>query len=130
MLVIADAERPVALAGIKGGEDSGITEMTADVLLEAAYFAPAQVRATSKTLGLSTEASYRFERGTDPEIVAKASDRAAALIAEIAGGAVLSGLVDVYPGKSSRNWIEFRGARYTILTGLRIELGEAERILR
>ncbi|MGH9754494.1 MAG: phenylalanine--tRNA ligase subunit beta [Blastocatellia bacterium] len=130
MLVIADAERPVALAGIKGGEDSGITEKTVDVLLEAAYFAPAQVRATSKALGLSTEASYRFERGTDPEIVAKASDRAAALIAEIAGGEVLSGLVDVYPTKAARDWIGFRRSRYTVLTGLRIDLGEAERILR
>ncbi|MBO0724756.1 MAG: phenylalanine--tRNA ligase subunit beta [Blastocatellia bacterium] len=129
-LVIADAERPVAIAGIKGGEDSGITEKTVDVLLEAAYFAPAQTRATSKALGLSTEASYRFERGTDPEIVAKASDRAAALIAEIAGGEVLGGLVDVYPVKASRDWIEFRHARYTALTGLRIELGEAERVLR
>jgi phenylalanyl-tRNA synthetase beta chain len=130
MLVIADAERPVALAGVKGGEDSGITETTTDVLLEAAYFTPAQVRATSKALGLSTEASYRFERGTDPEIVATASDRAAALIAEIAGGEVLGGLVDVYPRKPARDWIEFRRARYTTLTGLQIELGEAERILR
>ncbi len=130
MLVIADDERPVALAGIKGGEDSGITESTRDVLLEAANFAPAQVRATSKALGLSTEASYRFERGTDPEIVATASDRAAALIAEIAGGEVLGGLVDVYPRKPGREWIQFRSARYTVLTGLQIELGEAERILR
>ena len=130
MLVIADAERPVALAGIKGGEDSGIGDTTTDVLLEAAYFAPAQVRATSKALGLSTEASYRFERGTDPEIVAAASDRAAALIAEIAGGEILGGLVDVYPRKSERDWITFRRERYTVLTGLRIELGEAERILR
>src|SRR5512145_1505909 len=116
MLVIADAERPVALAGIKGGEDSGITEMTADVLLEAAYFAPAQVRATSKALGLSTEASYRFERGTDPEIVAKASDRAAALIAEIAGGEVLGGLVDAYPTKAARDWVWFRRSRYAVVT--------------
>src|SRR5689334_10353911 len=77
MLVIADAERPVALGGIKGGEDSGITEKTVDVLLEAAYFTPAQIRATSKALGLSTEASYRFERGTDPEIVPVASAHAA-----------------------------------------------------
>jgi len=130
MLVIADAERPVALAGIKGGADSGITEATTDVLLEAAYFTPAQVRATSKALGLSTEASYRFERGTDPEIVARASDQAAALIAEIAGGEVLSGLVDVYPLKIVRDWIRFRCSRYTVLTGLQIELSEAERILR
>jgi len=130
MLVIADAERPVALAGIKGGSDSGITDSTTDVLLEAAYFTPAQVRATSKALGLSTEASYRFERGSDPEIVARASDRAAALIAEIAGGEVLSGLVDVYPLGLVRDWIRFRRSRYTVLTGLQIELGEAERILR
>ncbi len=130
MLVIADAERPVALAGIKGGEDSGITEKTVDVLLEAAHFAPAQVRATSKTLALSTEASYRFERGTDPEIVAAASDRAAAMIAEIAGGEVLGDLVDLYPRKAIRSPIAFRRARYEILTGLKIELGEAERILR
>src|SRR5215510_5995383 len=130
MLVIADAERPVAIAGIKGGEDSGITDKTVDVLLEAAYFAPARTRATSKALGLSTEASYRFERGTDPEIVAKASDRAAALIAEIAGGEVLSGLLDVYPTKAARGWIWFRRPRYALLTGAPIELGEAERILR
>ncbi len=166
MLVIADAERPVALAGIKGGEDSGITESTADVLLEAAYFTPWQVRATSKALGLSTEASYRFERGTDPQIVPAASDRASALIAEIAGGEVFAGLIDVYPhgtygtygtygthgsheshkshkshkshrthethGTQSgkRDWIRFRRARYTAVTGLQIELSEAERILR
>ena len=130
MLVIADAERAVALAGIKGGEDSGITESTVDVLLEAAYFTPSQVRATSKALGLSTEASYRFERGTDPEIVPVASARAAAMIAEIAGGQVLSGLVDVYPQKAQTHKIKMRRARYQHLTGLQIELGEAERILR
>jgi phenylalanyl-tRNA synthetase beta chain len=130
MLVIADADRPVAIAGVKGGEDSGITEKTVDVLLEAAYFAPAQTRATSKALGLSTEASYRFERGTDPEIVARASDRAAAMIAEIAGGEILSGLADVYPTKATRGWIWFRRPRYRLLTGLPIELSEAERILR
>jgi phenylalanyl-tRNA synthetase beta chain len=130
MLVISDAERPVALAGIKGGQDSGITDSTTDVLLEAAYFTPTQVRATSKALGLSTEASYRFERGTDPEIAAAASDRAASLIAEIAGGEVLRGLVDAYTRGSERRWIGLRRARYSAVTGLAIELGEAERILR
>lgn len=130
MLVIADAERAVALAGIKGGEDSGISENTVDVLLEAAYFTPAQVRATSKALGLATEASYRFERGTDPEIVPVASARAAAMMAEIAGGQVLSGIVDVYPQKAQTHKITMRRARYQHLTGLQIELGEAERILR
>lgn len=130
MLVIADAERPVALGGIKGGEDSGITDATVDVLLEAAYFTPAQIRATSKALGLSTEASYRFERGTDPEIVPVASDRAAKMIAEIAGGEVLSGIVDVYPNPQPRPEAVLRLTKYRALTGLDTSLGEAERILR
>jgi phenylalanyl-tRNA synthetase beta chain len=130
MLVIADAERAVALAGIKGGEDSGISEQTTEVLLEAAYFTPAQVRATSKRLGLSTEASYRFERGTDPEIVPVASERAAQMIIEIAGGEIVGELTDVYPLPRERQPINFRRARYTGLTGLPIELSEAERILR
>lgn len=130
MLVIADAERAVALGGIKGGEDSGISDKTVDVLLEAAYFTPAQIRATSKALGLSTEASYRFERGTDPEIAPVASARAAAMIAEIAGGEVLDGLVDVYPKQTERRRITMRRSRYSHLTGLQIELDEAEAILR
>lgn len=133
MLVIADAERPVALGGIKGGEDSGISDKTVDVLLEAAYFTPAQIRATSKALGLATEASYRFERGTDPEIASVASDRAAALIAEIAGGVISDELLDVYPGKDTvhvgRQAIPFRRARYQALTGLDVELNTAARIL-
>lgn len=133
MLVIADAERAVAIGGIKGGEDSGITDQTVDVLLEAAWFAPTQIRQTSRALGLATEASYRFERGTDPEIVALASDRASRLIAEIAGGEILEGRIDVYPGRQaiedSRVPILFRLSRYQALTGLTVELEEAARIL-
>lgn len=133
MLVIADAERPVALGGIKGGEDSGISDKTVDVLLEAAYFTPQQIRATSKALGLATEASYRFERGTDPEVVARASDRAAWLIAEIAGGTVSDELLDVYPGKeavhAAQQPIPYRRARYQALTGLNDDLNQAARIL-
>jgi phenylalanyl-tRNA synthetase beta chain len=133
MLVIADAERAVALGGIKGGEDSGISDKTVDVLLEAAYFTPAQIRATSKALGLATEASYRFERGTDPEIASVASDRAAALIAEIAGGVISDELLDVYPGREAvsaeRQAIPFRRTRYKALTGLDVELNTAARIL-
>ncbi len=133
MLVIADAERSVALGGIKGGEDSGITEKTVEVLLEAAYFTPAPIRATSKALGLATEASYRYERGTDPEIVAVASDTAAWLIAELAGGVVSDELIDVYPGKDAvqakRKAVTMRLARYRALTGLDIALNEAAGIL-
>ena len=133
MLVIADAERPVALGGIKGGEDSGITDKTVEVLLEAAYFTPAQIRATSKALGLATEASYRFERGTDPEIAGVASDCAAWLIAVIAGGVISDEMLDVYPGRETihagRQTIPFRRARYRALTGLDVELNTAARIL-
>lgn len=133
MLVIADAERPVALGGIKGGEGSGISDKTVDVLLEAAYFTPQQIRATSKALGLATEASYRFERGTDPEVVALASERAAWLIAEIAGGTVSDELLDVYPGQealhAARQPIPLRRERYQALTGLTDDLNQAARIL-
>ena len=94
-LVIADAERPVALAGIMGGEHSGVSNKTTDILLESAYFSPDSVRATSRTLGISSDSSYRFERGVDIGMVAKASDRAVSLILELAGGVVVGGLVDV-----------------------------------
>ncbi len=86
MLVIADAKRPVAVAGVMGGEDSEISNVTTDVLIESAYFNPASVRRTAKLLSLHTEASHRFERGTDPEGVMLAQKRCVALICEIAGG--------------------------------------------
>ncbi len=87
MLVIADAERAVALAGIMGGKNSEINDATTEVLLESAWFLPANVRKTSKKLGLASESSYRFERGADIGGVIWASDRATALIQELAGGA-------------------------------------------
>jgi phenylalanyl-tRNA synthetase beta chain len=86
MLVIADAERAVALAGIMGGKNSEINDATTDVLLESAWFAPANVRKTSKKLGLASDSSYRFERGADIGGVIWASDRAAAWMQELAGG--------------------------------------------
>jgi phenylalanyl-tRNA synthetase beta chain len=130
MLVIADAHKAVAMAGIMGGADSEISGATTDVLLESAYFAPASIRQTARALGLGTEASYRFERGTDYDAVVRACDRAAQMIAEIAGGEVLGGIIDVYPQPVTRGQIIFRRARYRELTGLEIELGEAERLLR
>lgn len=130
MLVIADAERAVALGGIKGGEDSGITDKTTDVLLEAAYFTPAQVRATAKALDLSTEASYRFERGTDPEIPPVASAIAAAMMHNLAGGEVLSGIIDVYPSPVSKSPIKLRIVRYKSLIGLDVEINTAATILQ
>jgi phenylalanyl-tRNA synthetase beta chain len=96
MCVIADASRAVAIAGVMGGADSEIGFSSRNILLESAWFDPISVRRTSKSLGLRTEASYRFERGADPEMAEIASRRAAQLIAEI-GGEILSGVVDVYP---------------------------------
>lgn len=91
--VIADASRPVAIAGVMGGEDSGVTETTTDVLLEAAYFVPSHVRRTARRLTLHSDSSYRFERGTDPYQVAGASDLAVKLITEIAGGTADEALI-------------------------------------
>ncbi len=96
-LMICDGERPVALAGIMGGLNSEIFEGTKDVLLESAFFDPVTIRRGSKRLGLSTEASYRFERGADIEGVKTALNRAMSLISDLAGGRVASGIIDNYP---------------------------------
>ena len=124
MLVIADAENSVALAGVMGGFDSEITDQTVDVLLESAYFHPSSIRKTSKALGMHTEASHRFERGADPEGVIPALDRAAQLIVEIAGGEICSGIVDVYPGKREAINIKLRPERANFVLGT--EIGEDE----
>ena len=84
--VVADQERAVGIGGVMGGEETGVTESTKNVLLEAAYFSPASIRRTARELNLPTDASYRFERGVDPEMVLRASQRATELIQEIAGG--------------------------------------------
>ena len=129
MLVIADAEKPVALAGVMGGYDSEITEATCDVLLESAYFNPSSIRATAKAFGMSTEASYRFERGADPGIVLAALDRAAQLITELAGGTICKGIVDVYPGKQPLTEIQLRPERVNFVLGTEIESTTMEEIL-
>jgi phenylalanyl-tRNA synthetase beta chain len=97
MLVIADPKRAVAVAGVMGGAHSEVRTSTHTVLLESAYFAPGSIRRTAKALGLSTEASYRFERGADIEGLRGALDRAARLIAELGGGRVATGVLDAYP---------------------------------
>ena len=120
MLVIADAEHPVALAGVMGGFDSEITDQTVDVLLESAYFHPPSIRKTSKALGMHTEASHRFERGADPEGVIPAINRAAQLIVEIAGGEICSGIIDVYPGERETPNIKLRPERVNFVLGTEI----------
>jgi phenylalanyl-tRNA synthetase beta chain len=96
MLLIWDADKPVAIAGVMGGQNTEVSDSTTNVLLESAYFKPASVRRTSKALNLSTESSYRFERGIDLKSVAFALDRAAQLISEMAGGRITS-ITDNYP---------------------------------
>jgi len=99
MLMICDGEKPVAVGGVMGGLNSEIEETTTKVLIESAYFDPVSIRKTSKKLGLSTEASHRFERGVDPEGVVSALNRAARLMAEIGGGKLIDGIIDEYPKK-------------------------------
>ncbi|MHB1157642.1 MAG: phenylalanine--tRNA ligase subunit beta [Phycisphaerales bacterium] len=95
MLVIADAEKPVALAGIMGGLDSEVTDATTDILLESAAFDPLSIRTTSRALKLASDSSYRFERGTALANVERASQRAAQLIVELAGGTLVGGVIRV-----------------------------------
>ena len=96
-LMICDGQQSVALAGVMGGLDSEVKDNTNTILLEAAYFNPTMIRRTSKRYGLHTESSHRFERGADIDMIPVALDRAASLIAELAGGQVLSGIIDIYP---------------------------------
>jgi phenylalanyl-tRNA synthetase beta chain len=96
-LMICDASRPVAIAGVFGGLHSGVTGETRNLFIESACFAPGPVRSTSRRLGINTDASFRFERGTDPDMVITALKRVALLIKETAGGSVSSEIVDVYP---------------------------------
>lgn len=117
MLVIADAERPVAVAGVMGGFDSEIAHTTTTVLLESAYFQPLSIRRTAKALGMSTDASYRFERGVDPEGVARAADRAARLLADVCGGTVAKGACDVYPAPITAWPLSLRPERCNLLLG-------------
>jgi phenylalanyl-tRNA synthetase beta chain len=130
MLVIADADRAVAIAGVMGGEDTEINTGTADVLIESAYFNPTSVRHTARALGMDTEASYRFSRGADYEAQVRAADRVAALIAEIAGGRVAAGVIDAHPVKITRDPVALRESRIERLTGLRVEIEKAVAILR
>ena len=129
MLVIADAVRAVAVAGVMGGEDSEINDATRDVLIESAYFAPSSVRRTSRLLGLRTEASHRFERGVDYAGVLRAQERCVALICELAGGAATTNAIDVYPRHIEPSVVSLRPERVKALTGLDVSSGEMLRIL-
>ena len=129
ILVIADAEKAVALAGIMGGEESEISDRTKDVLIESAYFAPHSIRVTARRLGMDTEASRRFERGADPEGVLRAQQRCVELICELAGGVASEDAIDVYPKPFSERVIGLSPERVPGLTSLSVETKETVRIL-
>lgn len=104
-LTIRDSERPVALAGIVGGKNSGIQDDTTEIFIEAAYFTPVAVRRTARKFGIETDSSYRFARGTNPEAVPLALNRAAQLIQKVAGGLVMGEPHDQYPHPVRQEWI-------------------------
>lgn len=129
-LVIADPEGPVAVAGVIGGAATEIAATTTRVLLEAASFDPVSVRRTSKRLGVRTESSARFERGTDTVGVLRAAARAAQLLAETATGQVLRGAIDIYPAPVQRNRVELRWPRIQRLVGVQVPIDDGVAILR
>lgn len=130
MLVIADADRAVAIAGIMGGEDSEISNQTTDVLIESAYFNPDSVRRTARALAMDTEASRRFERGADYGGVLRAQQRCVELICEIAGGVATEDAIDVCRELPAERRIDFHFARVKALTSLTVAVPEMLRIMQ
>jgi phenylalanyl-tRNA synthetase beta chain len=124
MLLIADETKAVALAGVMGGQNSEINLNTADVLIESACFKPQNIRATSKKLDLRTESSYRFERGADFGICDWASQRAAQLILETAGGTLAEGVVDAYPKPYTSKQIALRHSQTDAVLGVAVPMGQ------
>ena len=120
MLVIADAKRPVAIAGVMGGLETEVSENTTTILLEDAYFDPVCVRTTSRRLALPSDAAYRFERIVDIERIDWASQRTAQLIVQVAGGHIAKGVVDVYPKQASREPVSLRLSRLNKLLGIEV----------
>jgi phenylalanyl-tRNA synthetase beta chain len=121
VLLICDAKKPVAIAGIMGLANSEIKDDTTDILIESAYFDPATIRKGSKYLGLQTDASYRFERGADPEAVIFAIDRLSDLVVRLAGGSVCQGVIDRYPRKIVQPEITVRFKRVNSILGIAFE---------
>ncbi len=122
MLMICDGEKEVAIGGVMGGENSEINSSTKNILIESAYFNPSSIRKTAKRLGLSTDASYRFERGTDPSNTVFAAERAAQMITEIAGGEIVDVLIDVLPVPIQQRNVEIRFDRIKKVLGYEVPI--------
>ena len=129
MCVVADAARAVGIGGVMGGAETEISFSTRNVLIECAWFDPISIRRTSKALGLRSEASYRFERGADPEMAELASRRAAELIQQVAGGDLLQGVVDVYPHRAPEKKIELSRKELLRVMGADVPDRDIEAIL-
>lgn len=129
MCVVCDPKRALAIGGVMGGAESEISFSTRNLLIECAWFDPVSIRRTSKALGLRTEASYRFERGADPEMAELASRRAAELIQQLAGGEILAGVVDVYPRREEPRHIEFARQELLRIMGADVPDRDIEEIL-
>jgi phenylalanyl-tRNA synthetase beta chain len=129
-LVIADAARPVALAGVMGGLETAITPSTTRVLLESAHFNPTAVRKTARLLGIHTDASHRFERGTDPATTVEGLDRVAALLVADCGGTVARGLVEAVGREVPRKVVRLRHARLVSFLGMDVPQERCVAILR
>lgn len=117
MLMICDAERPVAIGGVMGGMNSEINDNTKNILIESAYFNPSSVRKTAKKLGINSDSSYRFERGVDYDNIITALDRATHLIAELSGGKIVEGTIDEYPNPQHTNELNLRFERARKIIG-------------
>ena len=128
-LMIADTVRPMCLAGVFGGEESGVTESTVNVFLESAYFNPVSIRKSARRHGLSTDASFRYERGADPQIPVWAAKRAALLICGLAGGRITGKMQEFYPEKIDRKIIDLDYDRIEAFTGKKIGHDVIETIL-
>jgi len=120
MLMINDNITPIAVAGVMGGENSEISDSTTSVLIESAYFNPSSIRRTAKKLGISSDASYRFERGVDPEAIIYAVNRAASLMAELAGGTVDKEIIDIYPNPIIPKTITLRYSQIQRILGISV----------
>ncbi|MEM7185770.1 MAG: phenylalanine--tRNA ligase subunit beta [Bacteroidota bacterium] len=128
-LMICDVEKPMCIAGVFGGIHSGVTEGTTSIFLESAYFNPLSVRRTAKRHGLNTDASFRFERGVDPNATEYALMRAAILITEIAGGEITSDIIDVYPKKINDHEVHLQFSNAARLIGEEIPRETIKQIL-
>ena len=128
-MVIADAQGPMCIAGVFGGEDSGVSDGTVNLFIESAYFDPGSIRKTSKSQQLQTDASFRYERGADPEVAIYALKRAASLVSEYAGGSVVGEIVESYPQKIERKRIELDYDRIEAFVGQKLGHENIDRIL-